>query len=203
MGGLVSSLARPGGNITGFSTQAVDISSKTIEVLRELVPNLARVAMIASRAIWPMFRAAQDQAAHALGIDSIYVDLPIPDAIGMAFQEAVSRQASGVIVRGTPYFSSAQRKAMVEAAAAHRMPTMYESRDYVEAGGLAAYATDGVELYRNVAGYVARILDGAIVGDLPIQQPTKFELVINLRIAKALGLTVPSRLLFTADQVVE
>ena len=203
IGGLVPSLARPGGNITGFSTQAAEITSKLVAILHELVPNFRRVAMVASRPTWPLFSAAQDNAARALGIQSIYIDLPIPAAISTALTEATSRNVSGVIMRGTPFFSAAHRTMIVEAAASHRMPAMYESRDYVEAGGLAAYATDGVELYRQVAAYVARILNGERAGDLPIQQPTKFELVINLRTAKALGLTVPSRLLFTADEVIE
>jgi putative ABC transport system substrate-binding protein len=202
-GGLVSSLSRPGGHVTGFSTQAVDLTGKIIELLKELVPGFSRIAMIGPRVIWSMFGPAQDQAAKALGIESILVDLANPDLPGDAMQQAVSEKASGAVLRGTPFFSSVQRKGIVDAAAGHRLPVIYESREYVEQGGLASYGTDGVELYRRAADYVVRILGGANPSELPIQQPTKFELAINVKTAKALGLTVPSKLLFTADEVIE
>jgi putative tryptophan/tyrosine transport system substrate-binding protein len=196
-------LSRPGGHVTGFSTQAADLTGKIIDILKELVPGFSRIAMIGPRIVWPIFGPALDQSAKALGIESIHIDLKNPDAPADAMRQAVAENASGAIVRGTPFFSSAQRKGIVDAAALHRLPVIYESREYVEQGGLAAYATDGVDLYRRAAEYVVRILNGASPGELPIQQPTKFELAMNLKTAKTLGLEIPSKLLYTADEIIE
>jgi ABC-type uncharacterized transport system substrate-binding protein len=203
IGGLVASLSHPGGRATGLSMQAVDLTGKMIDILKEMVPSLSRVAMIGPRAIWSIFGPVHDQAANKLGIESINVELQDANKPGDAMQDAIAQKASGFILRGTPFYSSVQRKGIVEAAALHKLPAMYESLEYVEQGGLIAYATDGVETYRRVAEYVARILNGANPGDIPIQQPTKFELAINAKTAKVLGLTVPSQLLSTADEVIE
>ena len=201
--GIIKDLSRPGGNITGFSTLEIDLAGKQLELLKELVPGLDRVAILAARQIWELFASAQNDAAKNLAIDLTYVDMAGPDAAGSAMREAVSAGAQAAVLRGTPFFSSAQRKMIVDVAAEHRLPMSFESREFVEQGGLVSYAADAPDLYRLVAGYVVRILGGAKPGDLPIQQATKFELVINLKAAKALGLEVPDTLIALADEVIE
>jgi putative ABC transport system substrate-binding protein len=201
--GLVKDLSRPGGNITGFSSLERDIAGKMLEILKEIVPGLGRVAILAARQIWELFASAQNEAAKALAIDLTYVDMAGPEAGSAAMRHAVSVGAQAAVLRGTPFFSSAQRKMLVDNAAEHRLAMIYESREYVELGGLVCYATAALDLYRLTAGYVARILAGTKPGDLPIQQPTKFELVINLKTAKALALDVPPTLLARADEVIE
>jgi putative ABC transport system substrate-binding protein len=201
--GLIKSLSRPGGNITGFSSLNVDFAGKTMEILKAMVPGLTRIASLAPRQVWELFAAAELAAAKALAVHLDYVEMAGPDAAATAMRQAGAAGAQGAVLRGTPFFSSLQRKTIVDVAAEHRLPVIYESRDYIQQGGLVSYATDALDLYRLTAGYVARILAGANPGDLPIQQPTKFELIINLKTAKALGLTVPQTLLATADEVIE
>jgi putative ABC transport system substrate-binding protein len=203
VGGLVQSLARPGGNVTGFTTLQAEIVGKVLEIFKDMVPGLARVAALIPRVAWNMFSSVQDQAAKALGIDLVYIDLPGPEAAGSAMRQAISAGAQGVLLRVGPFFSSAQRQTIVDLAAELRLPVMYERREYVEQGGLVTYAPDNLDLYRRAAGYVARILAGAYPGDLPIEQPTKFELVINLKTAKALGLEIPATVLARAGEVIE
>jgi ABC-type uncharacterized transport system substrate-binding protein len=203
VGGLVQSLARPGGNVTGFTTLQAEIVGKVLEIFKDMVPGLVRVAALIPRVAWNMFASAQDQAAKALGIDVVYIDLPGPEAASTAMRQAISAGAQGALLRVGPFFSSIQRQTVVDLAAELRLPVMYERREYVEQGGLVTYAPHASDLYRGAAGYVAKILAGANPGDLPIEQPTKFELVINLKTAKALGLTVPDSLLARADEVIE
>jgi putative tryptophan/tyrosine transport system substrate-binding protein len=201
VGGLVKSLARPGGNVTGFSSAQMDIEGKGLEIFKDMVPGLARVAVLVPRIARNLFASAQDAAAKALGIDLLYIDLPGPEAAGAAM--ALSAGAQGALMRVGPFFSSSQRQAIVDLAAELRLAVMYERRDYVEQGGLLTYVPDITDLYRRAAGYVVAILAGADPGDLPIEQPTKFELVINLKTAKTLGLEVPLTLLARADEVIE
>jgi putative ABC transport system substrate-binding protein len=201
--GIVKDLSRPGGNITGFSNLEIEIAGKQLEQLKEMVPRLDRVAILAARQIWPLFSSAQNEAAKKLAIDITYVDMASPDTADAAMREAVSAGAHAAVLRGTPFFSSAQRKMIVDVAAEYRLPMSFESREFVEQGGLVSYAADAPDVYRLVAGYVVRILGGAKAGDLPIQQATKFEFVINLKTAKALGLDVPDKLLALADEVIE
>jgi putative ABC transport system substrate-binding protein len=201
--GIIKNLSRPGGNITGFSSLNVDIAGKTLEILKEMVPGLGRVAVLVARQIWELFASVENEAAKALAMDLVYVNMAVPEAAGAATRQAVSAGAQGAVLRGTPFFSSVQRTMIVDNAAEHRLPMIYESREFVEQGGLVCYATDAFDLYRLSAGYVARILAGTKPGDLPIQQPTKFELVINLNTAKALGLEVLVTLLARADAVIE
>jgi putative tryptophan/tyrosine transport system substrate-binding protein len=203
VGGLVQSLARPGGNVTGFTTLQAEIVGKVLEIFKDMVPGLSRVAALIPRVAWNMFASAQDQAAKALGIDVVYIDLAGPEAAGTAMRQAISSGAQGALLRVGPFFSSTQRQTIVDLAAELRLPVMYERREYVAQGGLVTYAPDASDLYRRAAGYVARILAGANPGELPIEQPTKFELVINLKTAKALGLEVPPTLLARADEVIE
>ena len=203
VGGLVKSLARPGGNVTGFTTMSAETSGKVFEVFREVVPGLKRVAVLAPRAAWELFASAQDQAAKALAIDFVYLDLPRPEAASTVMHEAVSAGAQGALLRVGPFFSSIQRRKIVDLAAELRLPVMYERPEDAEQGGLVSYSPDYSELLRGAAGYVARILSGTKAGELPIQQPTKFELFLNLKTAKALGLTIPDKLLALADKVIE
>jgi putative tryptophan/tyrosine transport system substrate-binding protein len=203
MGGLIKNLSRPGGNVTGFASMERDVSSKVFEILKEMVPGLDRIAVLATRPVWAVFASGQDQAAKALGIEYRFIDMPRPEAANTAMLQAVAVGAKGAVVRGSPFFSSAHRRLIIESAAEHRLPTIYERRDDAEQGGLVSYAPNIQDQYRATAEYVVRILAGANPGDLPIQQPTKIELIINLKTAKTLGLTVPPTLLARADEVIE
>jgi putative ABC transport system substrate-binding protein len=203
VGGLVQSLARPGGNVTGFSTLAADIAGKRLEIFRDTVPGLGRIAILVPRAARNLFAAAQDQAAKTLGIDLVYIDLPGPESAEAVMRQAVSAGVQGALLLVGPFSSSSQRQTIVDLAAELRLPVMYERREYIRQGGLVTYGPDAADLYRRAAGYVATILTGAHPGDLPIEQPTKFELAINLKTAKALGLEVPTKLLALADEVIE
>jgi ABC-type uncharacterized transport system substrate-binding protein len=202
-GGLVKNLSRPGGNVTGFSSLDIDIAGKLLEILKEIVPGLSRIAVLATRSIWSLFAATQDQTARALGIDLSYVDMPQPEAVGAAMQQAIAAGAQGAVVRGGPFFSAVQRRIIIDTAAEFRLPVMYERHDDAAQGGLISYSADHIQLYRATAEYVARILGGESAADLPVQQATKFELVINAKTAKALGLEVPPMLLARADEVIE
>jgi putative ABC transport system substrate-binding protein len=188
LGGLVKNLSRPGGNITGFVSLERDISGKVFGILKEMVPPLARIAVLATRPIWALFAPGQDQAAKVLGIEYSFIDMPQPQA---------------AVIRGSPYFSSVQRRLIIDSAAEHRIPAIYERRDDAERGGLVSYAPNVEDQFRATAEYVARILAGENPGDLPIQQPTRFEMVINLKTAKALGMEVAPTLLARADEVIE
>jgi putative tryptophan/tyrosine transport system substrate-binding protein len=203
VGGLIKNLAHPGGNVTGFASLEVDIASKVFEILKEMIPGLHRIAILATRTAWSLFAQAQDQAAKVLGIELSYIDMPQPEAAGAAMRQAGAVGAQGAVVRGGPFFSAVQRRVVIESAAEFRLPVIYERRDDVAQGGLVSYSADQRDLYRATAGYVTRILAGENAGALPVQQPTKFELVINLKTAKALGLTIPSTLLARADEVIE
>jgi ABC-type uncharacterized transport system substrate-binding protein len=203
LGGLVQSLSRPGGNVTGFTSQSLETTSKSLEILKELVPGLVRVALLLPRPVWDVFAAATDQAAQTLGVQIAYVDVAGPDTMDAAMRQALVAGAQGAVVRGTPYFSSAQRQMIIGSAAAHRLPVMYERREYVEQGGLLSHAPETADQLRRAAGYIVRILAGTNPGELPIQQTIKFELVINLKTARALGLAVPRPLLALANEVIE
>jgi putative ABC transport system substrate-binding protein len=203
VGGLVKSLARPGGNVTGFSMLTIDTVGKFFEILNELVPKLDRVAILTPRLVWNFFAPSHMEAAKTLGMDLIYIDLPGPNAAGAAMRQAVEAGARGALLRAGPFFSATQRRTIVDIAAELRLPVMFDRREDVEQGGLVTYSADSRVVCRQAAGYVAKILAGANPGELPIQQPTKFELVINLKTAKALGLTVPPTLRARADEVIE
>lgn len=203
MGGLIRNLSHPGGNVTGFASMEKDISGKIFEILKDMVPGLRRIGVLAARTIWPLFAPGQDEAAKALGIEYSHIDMPQAEAAGAAMRQAVEAGAQGAVVRGSPYFSSVQRRLIIDGAAEHRLPAIYERRDDAERGGLVSYAPNVQDQYRATANYVVRILAGESPGELPIQQPTKFEMIINLKTAKALGLVVPPTLLATADEVIE
>ena len=202
--GVVDSLARPGGNITGLSTLARELSGKRLELLKEVVPRISRVALLLdSNTPGPVLSFKEyETAARALKIplQSLEVRGPTPDLEG-SFQAAAKGRASALI---TIRNSLTQRyaKRIADLAVKNRLPSMYERSDYVEAGGLVSYSSDDAENYRRAAVYVDKILKGAKPADLPVEQPTKFEFVINLKTAKQIGLTIPPNVLARADKII-
>jgi putative ABC transport system substrate-binding protein len=202
--GLAQSLARPGGMVTGLTIFSKELSQKRLELFREAVPSLARVAVL----INPSFPAAlaemkaTEQAAQFLGITVQPIPVSRTDELERALANLTNSNVDGLITLADPFFT-AHRGRIVDLANAARLPTMLHWREFVEAGGLLSYAPDNVELYRRAASFVDKILKGAKPGDLPIEQPTKFVLVINVKTAKALGITIPQSVLFRADEVIE
>jgi putative ABC transport system substrate-binding protein len=201
--GLVASLARPGGNVTGLTTLSAELSAKRVELARELVPGASALAFL-SRAVpvtHPILRETQT-AARALGMRLHVVGVQSPAEIDKAFSTIVQKRPAAVIVIGGAMLFG-ERQRLAQLAVTHRLPTVHSSREYVEAGGLIAYGVSLTELYRHAAVYVGKILKGAKPGDLPIEQPKKFKLVINMRTARALGLTIPPAVLARADELIE
>ena len=202
--GLVASLARPGGNITGVSNGAAELSGKNFELLKEVTPRIKRIAVLwnpANPAHPAIFREAQVAAAATrLQIQSIGVS--DVDELDRALARMNEERPGGVIVLQDPMLQ-ANRRRIVDFVALHRLPAMYERREWVDAGGLMSYGVSFAANFRRAAAYVDKILKGAKPADLPVEQPTKFELVINLKTAKALGLTIPQSVLGRADQVIE
>ena len=202
--GLVASLARPGGNITGLSVMTPDLVGKQLEMLREVAPRASRVAVLwnpANSGNPPQLTAAE-LAARTLGMRLQPLEARSPREIDGAF-EAMTREGAGALVVLVDVMFVDQGRRIVELAAARRLPAVYGLADHVGAGGLMAYAPSFIDSYRRAAVYVDKILRGANPGDLPVEQPTKFELVVNLKTAKALGLTIPPVLLQRADEVIE
>jgi ABC-type uncharacterized transport system substrate-binding protein len=202
--GIVSSLARPGGNVTGLSTIAVELAGKRLELLKEAVPRIARIALIAnmsSPASGSQWRQIE-VAARSLGLEPQLLDVRTPEAFARAFDTAIKQRADAVQVANDTLTQTNLRR-IVDLSAKHRLPSIFASREFVDAGGLMAYGPNFTDLYRRAATYVDKILKGAKPGDLPIEQPTKFELVVNLKTAKALGLTIPQTILLQADQVIQ
>jgi putative ABC transport system substrate-binding protein len=203
--GLVASLARPGGNATGINFFLAEIVAKRLELLRELVPAVARVAVLVNPAnAVPASSTRRDMepAARALGLQIQFYDASTNGEIDAAFAALVHERADAVFVPPDAFFTS-RRVQLVSLAARHALPATYSGRDHVEAGGLMSYGTSITDMYRQVGVYAGRILKGAKPADLPVVQATKFELVINLQTAKLLGLTVPPMLLARADEVIE
>jgi len=198
--GAVKSLALPGGNATGLSFLNTEISTKRLELLHEALPRIRRVAVL-----WDQTQTAPSattNAARLLDLELQLLGVKDAEEFETAFKAAQSGHAEAIDVLASPYFN-AHRKRLVELAAMYRLPAIYESSEYVQAGGLMSYGPSLADLFRRMAGYVDRILKGAKSGDLPVEQPTKFELWLNLKTAKALGLTIPPLLLGTADEVIE
>jgi putative ABC transport system substrate-binding protein len=202
--GLVASLARPGGNVTGMSLMAPDLGGKRLELLKELLPRLARVSVLWNAANPYSARVFKETqaAGQILGIEVQSLEVRDPDDLDGAF-EAARRQHPDALDTVEDPFTGTYRKRIADFALADHLPSLYGLREDVEAGGLMSYGANLAELYRRAAGYVDKILKGATPADLPVQQPTRFELVINLKTAKALGLTVPLSLLDRADEVIE
>jgi putative ABC transport system substrate-binding protein len=200
--GLVKSLARPGGTVTGFTAVAEELNGKRLELLRQLLPNFSSVAFLVrlGSPATPEHTKEAERAAGTLGVRLQVVAARDHSELEKAISAA--RDAGALLVVDDSVFTT-QRTKIAELALRNRLPTMYGHRDMVQAGGLMTYGPDYGDLYRRAAGYVQKILQGAKPGDLPIEQPTKFEFVINLKMAKALGLTVPPSLLARADHVIE
>jgi putative ABC transport system substrate-binding protein len=205
--GLVTSLARPGANATGLSLLAPELVGKCLELLKQAVPGVSRVAVLwqpgglGERTGKDMLKGAE-AAARALGVRLQFVEARGPADIDRAFSEMTRARAGALTVLGTPMFV-VERRRLVDLAAQNRLPAVYPWREFVDAGGLMAYGPNLADMYRRAATYVDKILKGAKPADLPVEQPTKFELVINLKTAKALGLTIPPSVLGRADQVIE
>jgi len=202
--GLVASLARPGGNVTGVTQMSSGLAAKRLQLLKETVPRISRVLVLAYLVdpIAPPQVKELETAARSLGVKLLVQDIRTADDLPAAFDAGAKERAEGLLTTSASIFV-VQRKRVVELAAQHRMPGMYPYRLVVDAGGLMAYDSYTSDLMRRAATYVDKILKGAKPADLPIEQPTKFELVINLKTAKALGLTIPRSLLLRADQVIE
>jgi ABC-type uncharacterized transport system substrate-binding protein len=202
--GFVASLARPGGNITGLSTLAPEISGKQVELLKEIVPRLSRVAVFGTSTIpgYAQRLKETELAAGAFGVQLQYLDILGPKDIESAFRAASKGRADAVLALGSPVFIL-QRIQIADLAVKSRLPAIYDRREFVEDGGLISYATSFTDLSHRAATYVDKILKGAKPGDLPVQQPTKFELVINLKTAKQIGLTIPPSVLARADRVIK
>ena len=207
--GLVASLAKPGGNITGSQLLNDDLIPKRLELLKAVVPSLSRAALLredVTTSALPQISAQQDEevaiAARGLGIEVHTFIVRRAEDLTPAFVTMKKSRDQAVVV-ASPAFMFVHRKAVIDLAAAHRIPAIYELRIFVEPGGLMSYGVNVSEMQRRAAGYVDKILRGAKAADLPVEQPTTFELVINLKTAKALGLTIPPSLLARADEVIQ
>ena len=202
--GLVTNLARPGGNITGLSDFNLSVVSKRVELLKEVVPTASRVAVLLNPAnpTNPLQLEEIRAVAPALGVTLLPLEAKEPDDIDRAFAVMRNERPEALIVFGDLMFGTHRRR-IAELAVKGRLPTIWAVGENVKVGGLMSYGTNFDDLYRRAAGYVDRILKGAKPGDLPVEQPTRFELVINLKTAKALGLTIPPSLLARADQIIE
>ena len=201
--GIVPNLARPGGNITGSQSQFPEVMGKRLEMLREAIPRLARVAVLfnpANPALPPALKV-MEMTARSLGIELQLIEAPSPQDFGGAFAAMAQRRSEGFVVVDDPVLRS-QGRAIAELAAKRRLPSVGE-REYAEDGGLLAYAVNRPEAWRRAAIFIDKILKGTKPGDLPVEQPTKYDLVVNMRTAKLLGLTIPPSLLLRAGEVIE
>jgi putative ABC transport system substrate-binding protein len=205
--GLVTSLARPGGNVTGLSNLAPELVGKRLELLTQAVPGVSRVGVLwqpggqGERTEQDVLKGAE-AAGRVLGVRLQFVEARRPNDLDKAFSNMAKARAGALIVLQSSMFFN-ERRRLVDLAAKNRLPAVYPWRDGVDAGGLMSYGTNAADLFRRAASYVDRILKGAKPADLPVEQPTKFELVVNLKTAKALELKIPESLLQRADQVIE
>jgi putative ABC transport system substrate-binding protein len=202
--GFVASLARPGGNITGLATLSPEIGGKRLELLKEIVPKLSRVAVLGTSTDPANAQLLKEVefAAGALGVKLQYLDVLDPKDIETAFRDASKGRAEAVLALASPVLIS-QRAQLADLAVKSRLPAIYYSTEYVEAGGLMTYGVNLNDLHRRAAVYVDKILKGRKPADLPVEQPIKFELIINLKAAKQIGLTIPQSVLYRADKVIK
>jgi ABC-type uncharacterized transport system substrate-binding protein len=204
--GLVTSLARPGGNLTGLSSIVQELPGKRLEQLKQAVPGISRIAVlwqpgaVGERTERDTLKGVE-VAARALGVRVQFVEARGPENFDRAFSEMTTARAGALIVLSSSMFIN-ERRRLVDLAAKNRLPALYPTRESVDAGGLMSYGPNLADSFRRAATYVDRILKGAKPGDLPVEQPTRYELVINLKTAKALGLTIPESLLGRADEVI-
>ena len=202
--GFVASLARPGGNITGLAALAPEMSGKQLEFLKEIIPKLSRVAVVGNSRVPGDAQALRETvlAAGSYEIYLRYLDLRDPNDIDAVFRAAAKGRADAVLMLGNPTLN-AHRQQIVDQVVKHRLPATYTRPEYIDVGGLMYYGTNYNDLFRRAAGYVDRILKGAKPADLPVEQPTKFELIVNLKAAKQIGLTIPNKVLAKADRVIK
>jgi putative tryptophan/tyrosine transport system substrate-binding protein len=202
--GFVISLARPGGNITGLSTLSPEISGKQVELLKEIVPRLSRVAILGNSTIPGNAQSLREMkvAAEAFGMQLQYLDVLGPKDIETAFQAARNGRAEAVLVLGSSVLLL-ERTQVVELVGRNRLPAIYSQREFLDAGGLMTYGPNFADLWRDAATYVDKILQGAKPADLPVERPKRFELMINLKTAKQIGLTIPPNVLARADRVIK
>ncbi|HEX9146176.1 MAG TPA: ABC transporter substrate-binding protein, partial [Candidatus Binatia bacterium] len=204
--GLVASLARPGGNVTGLSALSSDLNTKRLEVLKDAIPKLYRVGILiqaGARFEGPDLRSGLKAAALGLKLKLEEIETQIDGkSLENAFQTAKQKQVTAIMTNANRAFLS-ERKRIVELASKYRFPALYAQKEYVDEGGLMSYGADYVDLFQKAAHYVDKILKGAKPGDLPVQQATKFEFIVNLKAAKQIGLTIPVRVLERANQVIK
>jgi putative ABC transport system substrate-binding protein len=199
--GFVESLARPGGNITGLSNIAEELSGKRLELLKETFPKLSRVAVLWDLSTGTHSLNATEETARLLAVQLQTLEVREVKDFDVAFRAATKGRAEALTVLSSGIFHT-HRRTLVELAAKNRLPAVYDHRNYVEAGGLISYGPDVPEMFRRAAVYVDKILKGTKPADLPVEQPMKFELVINLKTAKLIGLTIPPNVLARADKVI-
>ena len=202
--GLVASAARPGGNVTGLSSGLTEVYAKRVELLRELLPSLARLAAIfnmGNRSAVPQWHVVE-ATARSLGIEPQLLDVRRPEDLWTAFEAAVEQRAEALIV-GLDGITQGNLRPVAERATQQRLPSIYPEKAYADAGGLITYGASDFHMYHRAATFVDKIFKGAKPADLPVEWPMKFELVINLKTAKVLGLTIPPTLLFQADKVIQ
>jgi ABC-type uncharacterized transport system substrate-binding protein len=202
--GFVASLARPGGNITGLSTLRPELMGKRLELLKEILPKLSRLALFMGLSAGDAAQISKelDAAAGAVGVKLQPLDIQVGTDFESAFRAALKERADAALVRVGGPILDPQRKHVAELAVKNRLPVMYESADEVQAGGLISYGISDADLYRRAATFVDKILRGRTPAELPVEQPTKFELFINLKAAKQIGLTIPPNVLVRADKVI-
>jgi len=200
--GFVKSLARPGGNITGLSNMSADIGPKLLDMVRSVVPKLSRVAMLTPSTTYGAIYKSVQAAAQKAGVKTLMAEASTPQEIENAFYTMAREKADAVIV-GSPSVFAQQHRQIAELALKQRMPSMFQDRVTVELGGLMSYGQKFTDFHERSATYVDKILKGAKPGDLAVEQPVSFELVVNLKTAKALGLTIPPAILIRADEVIE
>jgi len=203
--GLVASLARPGTNITGTSSMTAEVVGKQLELLKETLPKISRMAALwnpANAVFQAIQRRETEAAARALGVQLQILEARGPDEIDRAFAVMAKERTKALLVLGDPVFTS-HRKRIADLAAKQRLPAVSGTREYVEAGGLMAYGPSFPAIYRRAAYYVDRILKGVKPADIPVERPTKFEFIINLKTAKQIGLTIPQSVLYRADRVIK
>ena len=201
---VVGNIARPGGNVTGMASLLVDLASKRLALLAEVVPGLARVGILSNpdNPNYPRTRKNNETAAQSLGMQLVQLDVRTPEDIAAAFV-AASRQRLDALSAATETVTQANRSLIAGLATEHRLPAVYGSREFVDAGGLIAYGVSYPDLYRRAAIFVDKIFKGAKPADLPVEQPTRFELIVNLKAARRIGLTIPETFLARADEVIE
>jgi putative ABC transport system substrate-binding protein len=202
--GFVASLARPGGNITGLSAQYPEMSGKQLELIKQIVPGVSRVIVLGTSTQPGNARALRETelAGETFGVEVEYLDVLAPKDLETKFRAATKRRAEGIVVLAGPVLLS-ERARLVELGVKSRVPITYQASEYVEAGGLITYGVAIADLHRRAATYVDKILKGAKPADLPVEQPRKFELIINLKAAKQIGLTIPPHVLARADRVIK